>query len=254
MGGSGATTGSQSSSTNQEGSYSQGPADWMNKLAQAFGSGGANTFGQSNNLAGQIQGNSANMVGQGNQMVGAGGNMIQGGYNQAQNAAQYNNDTFQNQFMNPYTKNVVEQNANIAQRDFNQQTAPSLMGQYGASGQFGSGRADMGLALAQTQNQQNVNQINAGLMNQGYNQSQQNYLNSMGIGVNAGGVMAGAGTGMANAGQTAYNQGMGQLLGPGQVFDQYAGGLSKLPYGTSGTQSSQTNQAGATNAPQQGLF
>jgi len=254
MGGSGAETQSTAQSSNQQQNYSQSPAEWVNQLSQQVGNTGIAGYNQSNNIANQMQGNAANMVNTGNQMTNNAGNMMGGAYNQAQTASQYNPETFQQNFMNPYTQDVVQQNADIAQRNFNQQTAPSLMGQYGASGQFGSGRATQGMALAQAQNQQNVNQMNAGLMNQGYHQSQQNYLNSMGIGVQGAGAMAGAGSGLGQVGNTAYNQGMGQLLAPGQVFGTYGSGLKNLPYGMQGSSTTATDTAGTNNAPQQSLL
>ena len=255
MGGSsGSTTQSTSQASNQQGAFQSSPEQWMDQLAQYVGQQGAGTFQGTMNQANNIQGNSGNMVNQGNQLTGTAGNMMQGAYNQAQGASQYNPATMQSQFMNPYTQNVVNQNAAIAQRDFNQQTAPSLMGQFGASGQFDSGRADQAMGMASAQNQANVNQINAGLMNQGYQQSQQNYLASMGIGVQGANAMTGAGSGAANVGQNAYNQGMGQLLAPGQVFGTYSGALGQLPYGSQGTSQQSTNQAGTANVPQQSLF
>jgi hypothetical protein len=253
----GASSGSSTQVTNQTVS----PADWINNISQQFGNKASTGFNQSMNQANQIAGSAPGMASMGNSLTGQGGvvagqapNMFSGAYNQAQQSSQYNPNTFQQSFMNPYTQNVAQQTANIAQRDFNQQTAPSLMGQMGASGQFGSGRAQNALALAQAQNQQNVNNTVAGLMNQGYQQAQQNYLTSMQTGIQganamsgAGQGMAGAGQGLANIGNTAFQQGTAAQQLPGQTFQQYAFGLRGLPYGTS----TQGTTAGTQNAPAQ---
>jgi len=250
-GGGGSQTTSQSGASSSTNDISQTPASWINALSQAQGTLGSGTYGQSNAMAQGIQQNSGNMVNAGNQFTNAAAPLQQGAYNQAQNASQYNLGTFQNQFMNPYTQNVAQQNANLAQRDFNQQTAPSLEGQYGASGQFGSGRAMQGMALAQTQNQQNLNQTNAALMNQGYQQAQQNYLGAMGVGVQGANAMSGAGTGLTNVGNSAVNQGMAQLQAPGQQFTQYTQGLAGLPYGANTSQAGTQQSTGTANQPMQ---
>ena len=225
MGGSSGGTVTQTQTGQQTNQY----APWVTQMSQDMAGGAMNNYGQ--NMANAQQ--TANTGAQQSQQAAA---MLQGGYNQAQNASSYNPGTFQQNFMDPYTKSVVEQNANIAQRNFNQETAPSLMSQFGAQGQFNSGRADQSMALANAQNQQNINQINADLMNQGYQQSQQNYLNSMGIGVQGANVMNQAG---ASQGQLGLG---GQSL-PGDIFNQFSGGLHNLPLNT------QTNEQGNITQP-----
>ncbi len=165
-----------------------------------------------------------------------GANNYQQGSDLTNTSGNYNLDTFQNQFMNPYIANVMQQNADIANRNFNQQTAPSLMSQMGAQGQFNSGRADQAMSLASTQNQQNLNQINANLLQSGYDQSQKNYLQSMGIGVQAGNNLMQGGI-------------QGQGL-PGGVFGQYSQGLSGLPLNKQQNSQGNTTQPVAGN----GLF
>lgn len=212
MGGGGSAT--QTQAGQQTDTYDP----WVQNQAQQTAQQAFGNYGQNLDNAQQTANTGAGMYQSGNALINQSGN--------------YNLDTFRNQFMNPYTQDVVKQNADIAQRNFNQQTAPSLMGQLGSQGQFNSGRADQAMALASTQNQQNVNQINAQLMQSGYQNSQENYLKSMGIGVQAG-------TNLAQLGLS------GQQL-PGNIFNQYSQGLSGLPLNR------QQNQQGNSTQPVSG--
>jgi len=159
-------------------------------------------------------------------------------------ASQYNTSTFQNQFFNPYTQDVAQNAAEMATRNFNQMTAPSLQGQLGQSGQFNSGRGDMAMQQAQRDQQFNTMNQQASLLNTGYNQSQQNYINSMGVGVQGANVMSGAASGLTNAANSAYNAGTSASAMPGQTFGQFAGGMAQLPMNktTEGEQSSEYSQ------------
>lgn len=197
MGGGGGGTATQTQTNQSTQTYDP----WAQDQAQQTGQQAFNNYGQNINNAQQ----SAN----------TGTAMYQGGGDLLNKSGNYDLNTFNNQFMNPYTEDVVKQNSMIAQRNFNQQTAPSLMGQLASQGQFNSGRADQALALANAQNQQNINQQNAQLMQSGYQQGQDNYLRSMGIGVQAG-------TNLSQLGLEGQKQ-------PGTVFDQYSQGLAGLP-------------------------
>ncbi len=226
MGGGSGSGGTATSTQTSQGTSTFAP--WVTDAAQNLYNGAASNYGQNMQNAQNTANTGAN---QSQQAAG----MLQGGYNQAQNASTYNPNTFKQNFMDPYTKDVVQANSNIAQRNFNQQAAPSLMSQMGAQGQFNSGRADQAMGMASAQNQQDINQINAGLMNQGYQQSQQNYLTSMGIGVQGANAMNQAG------GQQGQLGLAGQLL-PGQTFGQYSSGLAGLPLNKQQTQQTNTTQ------------
>lgn len=219
------------------------PAPWMEALSQALGGQGQNAWNQAMNQSNAIGANASNWANQGNSAMNQGlgvlGNatgMSQNAANLAAQSAVYDPNIMQQNFMNPYTANVVQQNADIAQRNFNQQTAPSLMAQMGSTGQFGSSRANNAMGLAASNMAGNLAQTNASLMNQGYQQQQNAYLQSMGIGVNAANAINGAaystataGSGMGNIGNSLWNSAAGANGLAANNFSGFSGGLANLP-------------------------
>ena len=135
--------------------------------------------------------------------------------------------------MNPYVQNVVNSTAQLGNQQFSQQTLPQLESAVGANGQFGSARGDATIQQAANQNAFNINNTQAGLMNTGYNQAQQNYQNEQAIGLQGAQTLGALGTQANNmATQNA-------MLGANQAAT-YSGALSayKTPTVTSSSGSS----------------
>lgn len=223
------------------------PAKWIASLGQGIGTTGAGAFND-------VFGNATNISGMAPSQFQAAGGTLANAATAANQAAQkadmastFNQSTFQNQFMNPYVKDVVNQMSLIGNRDFNQQNLPSLQAAMGASGQFNSGRANQTVEQAQRDAQMNILTNQQTAMNQAYQNSMQNYLGSMNTGVaganamnQAGQVMGQAGSGQSSLGQAAINT-------PGNVFGSFGSALSNLPYakGQSSSGSSiEANQLG----------
>lgn len=205
--------GTSQQSQNQNTYYS--PAKWAVEAGQNMGQQAAGGFKDYFNTA----------LGVGNAGAGAMGDAA----NWMKDAGTFSQDKFQNQFLNPYTKDVVENMSTIGNRNFNQQAAPALQGALGASGQFGSGRGMAAMQQASRDNQMNILTNQQQAMTQGYQNSMQNYLSSMGIGVQ----------GASNLGQL----GLGAMGMPGSIFGQFAQGLSQLPM-VQGQTSQQTGITG----------
>jgi hypothetical protein len=231
----------------------QGPEQWLADIGQQMantGLGGFNqAFGQAQNMAGQAP----NLSAAGQQNLNTGGNMMQGAFDQAQNWSQFDPQKFKTDFMNPYVNDVVDQIAFKGQRDFNQQAAPSLQAQLGASGNFGSGRATQALQQASRDNDLNILMNQQQAMNQGYQNSMGNYLNAMGQGTAGAQAMAGAGQGVAGIGGTQLANAQNMQLLPGNIFGQFAGGMSTLPQKQQGTQT-QNQTSGVAGSGLMGLF
>lgn len=176
--------------------------------------------------------NPSNMQYMGNQNVANAGNMVN-------NWSGFNPGQF-NQFMNPYQQNVVNNMANQTWRDFGQQQAPMLASQFGSSGQFGSGRADMAMEQAARDTQYNLNRNQSQLMNQGFQNAMNNYSQFQQNNI------AGANT-LNNIGQTGWNMSMQQQMAPLQMLSMLAqiGGSVRMP----NQQQSNTNQNSPWNMP-----
>lgn len=220
------------------------PVAWMQTLSRQLAEQqGQKSWNQSMGMADQIGANAGNWANQSNAAMNSGlgelnkaSNMAGSAANLAYDSTIYDPNRMQQDFMNPYTANVVQSNADIAQRNFNQQTAPSLMAQMGASGQFGSSRANNAMALAASNMAGNLANTNADLMNKGYQQEQNAYLDSMKIGVSGANAMngsaqnmVGAGGGMGNIGSGLWNSANQANSMGADNFAKYAGGLSYLP-------------------------
>ncbi len=144
----------------------------------------------------------------------------QAGMNIYNNNAGWNESQF-NQMYNPYVNNVVNANTEQSWRNFNQQQMPSLTSSFGATGQFGSGRAMQAQEQAARDNAQQTNWQNAQLMNQGYQSSMQNYLQQQQNAQNAA-------AGLVNAGTAGWNQAQGQYLLPWQMAGLSTAAISGL--------------------------
>lgn len=208
---------------------SQEIAQWMQPLTQGAGESIYNNYKQAVGGAQQMTGQAPGLYNSAANMNQMGAGLQNAAANKANQASTYDLNTFNNQFFNPYTQQVAQNAAELAQRNFNQMQAPSLMGQFGQTGQFNSGRADQAMQQAQRDQAFNVQQQQANLLNTGYNQAQQNYLNSMGIGVQGAGVMSGAGAGLTNAANTGFNAAIQGIQMPTTLGGQVSSSLGGLP-------------------------
>ena len=133
----------------------------------------------------------------------------------ATNAMQPLSQTAIQQYMSPYTQNVV--NATQAQfNNQNQQQQQAVLGNAIAQGALGGNRT--GVAQAELANQQNLAQapVIAGLENQGYNQAVQTAMGEQGLGLQGANTLGNLGV----AGQNAAIQGATAQIGAGTLQQQ----------------------------------
>lgn len=143
---------------------------------------------------------------------------IQGGLSQVQQASQYDPNQIQ-QFMNPYTQNVVDEIARLGNLNLTENVLPGVADQYTALGQFGSGRQGTALAQAAQRAQREISGQQAQALASGYGQAATQYGDWANRGVQAGQTGINTGQqqiGAAQTGQTLANIDQQQLFGYGQ--------------------------------------
>lgn len=121
-------------------------------------------------------------------MMGAWKPTVQGGLTaleSAQQAAQFNPNQLQ-QFMNPYTQNVVNEIARVGNENLQRNVLPSVRNQYGGLGQYGSARQALATGTAAAQAQKDILGQQANAMNTNFNQAMQNYGNFAQLGAQTG--------------------------------------------------------------------
>jgi hypothetical protein len=142
--------------------------------------------------------------------------------NQMGTASQYTQGGL-DQFMNPYTSNVVDRIATLGNRNFNENILPGVLSQFGGAGQYGSKRMMDFVNRGSRDTQDNILGQQSQALNQGYQQAQQNYADwaNRGIqGLNSQAALSGQASQMANQNLTQAGQFYGQQ---GQAYNQQAG-------------------------------
>jgi hypothetical protein len=94
-------------------------------------------------------------------------------------------------FMNPYTKNVVDQIAQLGNENFNEKIMPGVMDTFTGSGQFGSTRNQDFAARAMRDNDRNILNAQGQALNTGYQQAMTNYGDQQNRLIGAGTAMGG---------------------------------------------------------------
>lgn len=99
--------------------------------------------------------------------------------------AQYDQSNLQ-QFMNPYTQNVINANNQQSNQNLTENILPAINSTFTGNGQFGSTRNSEFDSRAIRDNQQTLNNTNATTLYNAQNQANTNYQNWTQMGVNAG--------------------------------------------------------------------
>ena len=99
--------------------------------------------------------------------------------------AQYNPGTAQ-QFMNPYTSNVINANNQQSNQNLMENILPGVNSTFTGNGQFGSSRNNDFALRAIRDNQQTLNNTNSNVLMNAQNQANANYQNWTQMGINAG--------------------------------------------------------------------
>lgn len=149
-------------------------------------------------------------------------NALQGALGQTQQASQYNPQGFQ-QFMNPYTTNVVNEIARLGNENLTQNILPGIADQYTSLGQFGSGRQGTALAQAGQRAQREISGAQGQALAQGFGQAQDLYGQWANRGLTGAQQVAGIGGQQLGAAQTGQQLGFNeqqQLFGYGQQQQQ----------------------------------
>lgn len=133
--------------------------------------------------------------------------------NQADASSNYNANTFQNNFFNPYANQAMDILAQKSNQNFNEQIMPGVMNTFTGGGQFGSARNGRFMDQAIRDQQQNLTQAQNNVFNQAWTGGQANYADwaNRGItGANAAGNLSQLGQAMnlkdAAALETVGNQ------------------------------------------------
>lgn len=122
------------------------------------------------------------------------------------------------QFMNPYTKNVVDEMARLGTQNFQENLLPAANAAFTGSGQFGSTRNQEAVNRAARDVQANITGQQAGALQSGFNVANQNYQNWAQMGQKGSQLMAdlaarGQGLGLADVGALSQVGGAQQQLG-----------------------------------------
>lgn len=104
-------------------------------------------------------------------------------YNQIPGMGQFDPNQIQ-QYLNPYTKNVVDEIGRLGQESF-QQNLGDINRAFTGSGQFGSGRNQMMAAEAAKKAQREISAAQGNALAQGYNQATNQYADWANRGINA---------------------------------------------------------------------
>lgn len=148
--------------------------------------------------------------------------------NTAAAGQQFNQGDF-NQFMNPYTSQVTDEIARLGNQNFNDVIMPGVNSQFTGNGMFGSSRNADVLGQEAAKAQAGITGQQSQALQQGFNQSMQNYQNAQGRQLQAGQDLvgqAGAGQNMlgsdvnllSNIGQQQQNQ---QQLGLDTAYNDF---------------------------------
>lgn len=190
-------------------------ADFVGDQSNAFG-----------NLRGQMGSWQPNMQ-QANQATGSALGMMQGlqqspytqgalnAYSQSIQQSQWDPNT-QQQFMNPYVKNVTDEIARLGNQNFRENTMNTLNNNFTESGQFGSARQMAMAADAAARNQREISGAQGNALFQAQNQAANQYGDWANRGINAQQVAA-----QGNMGINQFLQGLGTATGAlGNQFAQ----------------------------------
>ena len=147
--------------------------------------------------------------------IGAGLGTIGSAIAPTQAASQYNPEQFQ-QFMNPYTQNVVNEIARVGNQNLQQNILPGIADQFTSLGQFGSGRQAQAMGRASAEAAKNILGQQTQALQQGYGQAQDLYGQWANRGMAGAQQIAGIGGQQVGAGQAQAGIGGQQIGAAGQ--------------------------------------
>lgn len=116
------------------------------------------------------------------------------------NAPMFNSGTLGN-FMNPYTSDVVNQIGTLGQRQFEEDTLPTVMDPFTGAGQFGSSRNEEFAARAARDAGLNTQMAQSQALQSGYQNAMTNYGTFSGLGLQGASTLGGLGQTTQTLGQ-----------------------------------------------------